>query len=335
MLIPFLQNKQFNYTYFQKYIEKASNTNQWSNGGYAAQCLEERARELLQINDDKAVIATCNGTAALHALVNGIREFDQHDHRVTTQDFTFPSASLGPCQGPIVVDFDEKLNIQMEDTFLIDYGKIVIATNCFGHLQDLNYITTQAVNHGKILIFDNAATPYSFYKGTNSCNLGVGSFVSFHHTKPIGFGEGGIAIIDKKYEETTRRAINFGYDSNKQFSERSGNYKMSDIVAAGILQWWDQFNIEEMMETYQTNYYNARYKLTVESNGQCFPNHSDDKFFPFCLPWVHEQPTDIDNAFYKHIECKKYYKPLRDTFNSTLVYDRIICYPIHGEVNEL
>ena len=103
-----------------------------------------------------------------------------------------------PTGNPLIIQFDEKLNIQMEDTFLIDYGKIVIATNCFGHLQDLNYITTQALNHDKILIFDNAATPYSFYKGTNSCNLGVGSFVSFHHTKPIGFGEGGIAIIDKK-----------------------------------------------------------------------------------------------------------------------------------------
>lgn len=56
MLIPFLQNKQFNYTYFQKYIEKASNTNQWSNGGYAAQCLEERARELLQLMMTKQLL---------------------------------------------------------------------------------------------------------------------------------------------------------------------------------------------------------------------------------------------------------------------------------------
>ena len=335
MITPFIQTKTFDHTMFALYVKKAEQTNYWSNYGNAVQALEVRARELLKISEDKAIIATSSGTTALHAMVYGIRQFDQLDHRVTTQDFTFPSASLGPCEGPIVVDFDQELNMQMEDSYLIDYGKLCIATNCFGHLQNLNYLITQTKKLGKILIFDNAATPYSFYEGTNSCNLGVGSFISLHHTKPIGFGEGGLAIIDKKYEEITRRSLNFGYDDNKKFTERSGNFKMSELSAAGILQWWDQFNIEEMMETYQTNYYNGRYKLTVESNGQCFPNHSDDKFFPFCLPWIHENPIEIDNAFYKHIDCKKYYKPLRDTPNSHYVYDRIMCYPIHGGVSGL
>ena len=146
--------------------------------GTAVKELENRAREMLKISDEKAVIATSSGTGALHAIVHGIREFDQADHRVTTQDFTFPSASLGPCSGPIVVDFDIELNMQMEDTYLIDYGKICIATNCFGHLQNLDYLVNQAEKLDKILIFDNSATPYSFYKGTNSCNLGIGSYLT-------------------------------------------------------------------------------------------------------------------------------------------------------------
>ena len=36
-------------------------------------------------------------------------------------------------------------------------------------------------------------------------------------------------------------------------------------------------------------------------------------------------------------ECKKYYKPLRSdaTINSHIIYERIMCYPIHGGVSDL
>ena len=91
------------------------------------------------------------------------------------------------------------------------------------------------------------------------------------------------------------------------------------------------------MQTYLDNYYAAKYKLTTDSNGQSFPNYSDDEFLPFCLPWIHDNPTNVEDAFYKHIECKKYYKPLRSdaTVNSHIIYERIMCYPIHGGVSGL
>ena len=108
---------------------------------------------------------------------------------------------------------------------------------------------------------------------------------------------------------------------------------MSELAAAGILQWWDSFNIDELMQTYLDNY--AKYKLTTDSDGQSFSNHSDDEFLPFAyLGFM--KTYKIEDAFYKHIECKKYYKPLRSdaTINSHIVYERIMCYPIHGGVSD-
>ena len=96
-MIPFIQRKNYNRIKFIKYLSNAEKTNQWSNYGASVQLLEKRARTLLEISDDKAIIATCSGTAALHALVFGIRRYKEHDLRVTTQDFNFPAASLGPC----------------------------------------------------------------------------------------------------------------------------------------------------------------------------------------------------------------------------------------------
>ena len=332
-MIPFIQNKSFNYIKLNSYLNETQQTNQWSNYGPTVRLLEERARTFLEISDEKAIIATSNGTGALHALVFGIRHAYQKDFRVTTQDFNFPSASLGPCAGPIVVDFDENLNIQMNDEYLKTYGEIIIITNCFGHLQNLDYLIEQCKKEEKILIFDNAATPYSFYNNINSCNLGMGSIISLHHTKPLGFGEGGLIIVDKEYEDECRIAINFGF-SNDSFNERSGNYKMSELAAAGILQWWDQIILDEMIENYLHNYYELKYKLTTSIEGMAFPNHADEKWLPMLLPWIHENETLIEDAYLKDRVVKKYYKPLRGFPNSTLIYNKTICYPIHEGLNE-
>lgn len=332
----FIQSKSFNYAIFSKYIDEAVKTNQWSNYGWAVKELEERARHLLKIDGTKAIIATNSGTSALHAIVYGMRKYDNENHRVTTQNFTFPSASLGPCAGPIVVDFDGSLNLEMRDSFLVDYGKIIIVTNCFGHLQNIDHIIDQATKLDKYVIFDNAATPYSFYNEYNSCNYGNAAFISLHHTKPIGFGEGGLVIVDRSFEDSVREAINFGYDEDRNFDERSSNFKMSEIAAAGILQWWDQFDINEMVKTYQDNYYKAHYKLMVEAKGEPYPNHSDGTFLPFLLPWVYFDPVEEHQSSFENVTPKKYYKPLRfndPVFpNTNHIYERILCYPIHGDI---
>ena len=129
----------------------------------------------------------------------------------------------------------------------------------------------------------------------------------------------------------SQKMIDFQFTKNGDADSRRQNQALSSWT----VQFIDGVRISRFYYNFSVQVRSGRYKLTVESNGQCFPNHSDDKFFPFCLPWLHDKTTNIEDAFYKHIECKKYYKPLRDTFNSNLVYDRIICYPVHGEVNEL
>ena len=336
--MSFIQAKSFDYQQFAEYLANAEETNQWSNYGWAVQELEKRAREMLKISDDKAVIATSSGTSALHAIIYGLRKNAETKLRVTTENFTFPASAVGPCEGPIVIDYTDNLGAEMTDGFLANYGDILIITNCFGHVQDIDYIQSQACKMDKIVVFDNAATPYTFYNEKNSCNYGIASFISLHHTKPIGFGEGGIAIINTEYEKVVRQAINFGYDEDNRFDERSSNFKMSEISAAGILQWWDQFDIEEMVEVYQKNYYDAHYKLSMADVGMAFPNYSDDKFLPFVLPWVYNNYIKAEDSYFSNIEAKKYYKPLRLNdpaypFSNEL-YKRILCYPVHGDITE-
>ena len=306
---------------FHQYLRKAQETNQFTNYGWAVKELEIRARDMLKIDESKAIIACCSGTAALHAMLWGIQRQDGA-HRIGTQDFTFASNSIGPAEGPIVFDMKPDCTANLGDDVNAHYVKILILTNCFGHLQDFDYISE--FNYPK-LIFDNAATPYTFLNGSNSCNYGMGSYISLHHTKPIGFGEGGLAIIDKEYEESVRIATNFGLIDG-MFNERSGNYKISDISAAAILQWWDQFDIKTLSQQYADNYFKLKYEFK-DVEGSHWINHSEDEtFFPNCFPFFPD--STIPNDILDNYEVKKYYKPLRGFPVSEQLYNKIKCFPL-------
>ena len=48
---------------------------------------------------------------------------------------------------------------------------------------------------------------------------------------------------------------------DEPINDRGGNFKMSEVSAAAILQWWDQFNIDDLQQKYLDNYYNKRYEF--------------------------------------------------------------------------
>ena len=87
---------------------------------------------------------------------------------------------------------------------------------------------------------------------------------------------------------------------------------MSELSAAGILQWWDQFNIDDMQEIFMTNYNTLRYEMR-EENGDFWFNHTSDTWFPTCLPFVCNSPVEEVSGEFKSREFRKYYKPLNDS----------------------
>lgn len=331
-MIPLIPNKTLSKDSFHSYLQQAHKTNQWSNWGWAVGELERRARDMLEIEDSKAIIATCSGTTALHAILWALFREHERNLRVGTQDFTFASNSIGPAQGPIVCDMTPELEINLEDQYIKTNCELFIATNCFGHLLDLDQIIEKTEGRDKILILDNATVPYTFYKGRNSLNYGTASYLSLHTTKLIGFGEGGLVIIDKEYEEAVRRACEYG-KIDEQFNERSGNYKMSEVAAASILQYWDQFDFSEMRKRVVDNYFDIRYKLR-DVEGTFWPNwgdDDDDKFFPAWCPFIYENAEESNHSDLDGISGKKYYKPLRGFPISTEIYNRIMCYSVAKE----
>lgn len=311
-MIPFVQHKKLNRIRFFEYLESAEITNQYTNYGYAVQLLEQRARDLLKIDDSKAIIATCNGAAALNVIMQTLQTVQP----VYSQDFTFP------CNFQIPDVYTESFDIDEEFEPNIDHitdASIIIITNCFGHVVNIDRILQHAKQHNQTIVFDNAASPYSFYNNSNISNYGIASYVSLHHTKPLGFGEGGLVIIDKQYEDKARSISNFGL-VNRVPTHKGNNYKMSELAAAGILQWWDSFNIDELKAKYMQAY--SKYAAC----GCTLSNYSND-FFPNCVPIIEAKQTFSD------MDIRKYYMPNRWKPNSTKLYTAIQCIPITEYLN--
>ena len=154
----FIHFKPFDYIKFAKHIESAVITNQFSNYGASVHLLEQRARDMLKIDDSKAVIATNNGASALHSMLLAISRKDGY-RPIFTQDFTFPCNMQGPAEYAVIVDLNDDYQIDLYNIRFDFTNSIIIVTNCFGHLQDLNRIISFANDYNSIVLFDFKFSP--------------------------------------------------------------------------------------------------------------------------------------------------------------------------------
>jgi dTDP-4-amino-4,6-dideoxygalactose transaminase len=312
-----------------KYLLQTSQTNIFTNYGPIVQELEIHIQNKFQIDSSKTIICCNNATSALYALTSGISIFHEKELQWATQSFTFPSSAQGMLKTTYIIDIDKEGGIDL-DSIPLDADGIIV-TNVFGTVVNIEKYEKWCKEHAKFLVFDNAGTPYTFYKGKNSSNYGNGSIISFHHTKQFGFGEGGAIIVDKKYETSIRRLLNFGIDPKNKWCRVGSNYKMSEISAIYILQYI--ITMFDKIVKKHKNIYNF-FKLYMPE--YMYPNFADEKTtVPMCIPLLNSKFTiEFKNKILEHgIFCRKYYQPLENTSNSIDTYNKILCFPCNIDIN--
>lgn len=331
MNINWLSYKKINTINVNKYLSLCEETNQYTNIGPVIPLLEKFIRNKFKIDDDKAVIMTSNGTSALHALVGGINTFYDKELQFVTQAFTFPSSNQGILKNSIIVDIDKEGSLDLNELEKLEYDGIIV-TNVHGNVSDLKKYIDYCDEHKKILLFDNAATGYTWYNGKNSCNYGIGSIISFHHTKPFGFGEGGCIIVDRKFEKVIRYTLNFGigYNVNGAYhSVYASNYRMSDINASYVLSYLEEY-FDEIINKHTQIY--KYFKDNLPSKFKLYPNFSDET--PICSSICLLAEEKINTTDFPFI-ARKYYYPLNKSCqNSNDFYERIICLPCNKDLTE-
>ena len=341
--MDWIANKKINHDYISNKLKSTcESTNQYTNYGSIVKELEDFVKDKFKIDNSKAVICCNNGTSALYALTSGINVFHAPIHgkqiQWVTQSLTFPVSAQGMLKDAIIIDIDKNGGIDLE--LVPENVNGLIVTNCFGNVVDIDKYINWCKKRNIFLVFDNAGTAYSFYKGKNSCNYGNGSIISFHHTKPFGFGEGGAIIVDKQYEYIIRKLMNFGIDNSDSakyelyWNRLGNNYKMSEIAAVYILSYLKD-NFDTIIK-HHINIYEHFRSLEQNNKLTLYPNFADENMtVPMCITLLDKSYTNehvnllIDNGIY----CRKYYCPLILTEISEYMYKHILCLPCNIDID--
>ena len=331
----FITKKKINYEMVNNMLFECEKSGIFTNSlcQYVS-LLEKLIHDKLKIKNEKSVICTMSGDGALHCIVSSLNIYHKKKLKWATQAFTFPSSACNVLNDAIIIDIDH--DGSMDINLIPEDVDGIIVTNVFGNVCDINKYVEWCKINKKILLFDNAATSYTFYKGTNSCNYGLGSIISFHHTKPLGFGEGGAIIVDKQYEKYVRKIMNFGIDNNKYYKKynwniNGANYKMSEISAIFIYQYLIN-NFDSIIK-----HHKSLYEHILNKKLFLYPNFSDDTPFVSCIALLDEKYNIeyIEKKILDGYFCRKYYNPLNNSVVANEFYDKIICIPCNQDMNEI
>lgn len=170
------------------------------NGWYNYHYVERFQREFAQYHDRKFGIMTPNCTTAIHLLLTalGIQEGDE----VIVPECTW-IATAAPITylraTPVFCDI-EPVNWCLDpgsvERSITPRTKAIIAVDLFGNMPVMDALVELAAHHGIPLIEDSAESLGSTYQGIRAGKFGVGSVFSFHRTKTLVTGEGGMLLLD-------------------------------------------------------------------------------------------------------------------------------------------
>lgn len=333
-MIPWVGTKPLNLSMINKYIEMCQNDRVFTNGGQFVRRLERMLSEKLDIASEKRVVCVNNGTSALHAIVGAYCLRDNRLLRFATQAFTFPSSAQGILKDAQIVDVDKDGGIDLNECerHLSNIDGIIV-TNAFGNLVDISKYVSWCTQHSKILVFDNAGTAASYYNQKSAHNFGDAAIISMHHTKPIGFGEGGAIVCSPSLENFVRRVTNFGIDNcalqkAENWSVYGNNFKMSEISAIYQLQFL-KTSFESVLETH-TRVYKRFAKDCKERNITLYPNFGTNSC-AMCLAFFHTKaPEIVSSMIQQSIFSRQYYNPLASLPMSLKFRREIVCIPCNG-----
>lgn len=234
---PHLTGKEAHYMYDAIYTGKLS-----GNGKYTKKC-----QEYFESNYGfKKTLLTTSCTDALEmcAMLLNIKEGDE----VIVPSYTFVSTALAFVrQGAKIIFADSlpnnpNLDVSKIETLITPKTKVIVPVHYAGVAVDMDPLMALAKKYSLYVVEDSAQAVDSFYKGKALGTIGHLSAFSFHETKNIISGEGGLLGINDEqfveraeviWEKGTNRASFFRGEVNKYGWEDTGSsYLPSESIAA-------------------------------------------------------------------------------------------------------
>jgi len=268
-MIPF--NKPYLTGKETDYIKKAVSTGKISgNGIYTKKCqtfFEEK------FGIKKALLTTsCTDALEMAAILINIKEGDE----VIMPSYTFVStANAFVLRGAKIIFADSyadnpNIDVTKIESLITSKTKAIVPVHYAGVACDMDEIMDIAEKHNLFVIEDAAQAVDSYYKGKALGSIGHLATFSFHETKNIISGEGGLlAINDNQFieraeiiwEKGTNRSAFFRGEIDKYgWVDIGSSFLPSEIIAAFL--WAQLENLENIqkrrMEIWDSYYNNLK-----------------------------------------------------------------------------
>lgn len=308
---PFLTGKEMHYMYQAVETGKIS-----GNGIFTKKCQDYFTDKY---NFKKCLLtSSCTDALEMAAILSNIGPGDE----VIIPSYTFVSTALAFIrQGANVVFADSNLenpNIDPNsiEALITANTKAIVPVHYAGVSCDMDMIMEIANRHNLIVIEDAAQAIDSFYKGRPLGSIGDFGCFSFHETKNIISGEGGMLVINQEkyfkradiiWEKGTNRAEFFRGEVNKYgWVDVGSSFLPSEIIAAFLFAQLE--NLEDIQ--------NKRKLLWNKYYSNLASINTDD----FSLPIIPNYASNNAHMFY--INCKSL--EIRNTIISKLKENNIL-----------
>ena len=234
---PFLTGKEAHYMYEAVYTGKLS-----GNGKFTKLCqkyFEDR------YGFKKALMATsCTDALEMAAILCDVKSGDE----VIVPSYTFVSSALAFVrQGAKIVfadSYSNNPNIDADklESLITEKTKVIVPVHYAGVACDMDKIMAIAEKYNLLVVEDAAQSIDSFYKGRPLGSIGHLAAFSFHETKNVISGEGGLlAINDERFirrseiiwEKGTNRSEFFRGEVNKYgWVDTGSSFLPSETISA-------------------------------------------------------------------------------------------------------
>jgi perosamine synthetase len=184
-------------------VEDAMRNGWYENPYYYVETFQ---KEFAKYHGRKYALMTPNCTTSIHLLLTALGIEDGDEVLVPECTWIASAAPVTYLRAiPVFCDIDPVnwcLDPIALEKRITPKTKAIIAVDLFGNMPDMDAIASIAAKHNLFLIEDSAEALGSTYKGRKAGSFGVGSVFSFHRTKTLCTGEGGMLLLDddKLYE---------------------------------------------------------------------------------------------------------------------------------------
>lgn len=187
-----------------------------------------------------------SGTAGIH-LALATLGIGPGDEVIVPESTWIASASPAVLLGatPVFADIDPETWCLDPASFganITPHTKAVVVVDLYGSMPDMDQVEAIAARHGIAVIEDAAEALGSVYRGRRAGSFGVAGVFSFHGTKTLTTGEGGMLVTsDPAFYERARILADQGRNPRERQrlwnNELGYKFKMSALQAAfGLAQ---------------------------------------------------------------------------------------------------